>query len=462
MGLRASCAALLIVLCGGIAGCGDASEPTSAAAAASSSVTVDASVEPVALSSDGVVALDDHGVLRIQGHRRQRLFRNGDVLGAAASEQRLAAIVGRADERGPVRSDFVRADDADRFADGAGTGRTRVLAGPVGSRLREVEDCPATRRAVVAPAVTGATVAWRGCGGNTVEVDQDGRRSALVAGGTPVALAAAGRLVGWIAARGGHQSAVVKVADLDTGTTVSVGEVPAVSPTSTASLALTAAGRSRAMIARVDDRANAYCEAFSAETGGSLEDRGRVVCAPAALTATGMIGLRPGPSGSVELALSDDDGRHGVAIARARPASRIRFAVDERRVAYTHPTCTEQTLTVVSTDQLPATARAPRCPLRVSTRRVRAGSSGRVRIRVACPRGCRLDPGAGILILGRAGVALNGGRGVVRRSSGHVRLAFTLSARAQRRLKARNRIRATVALTGLDGTQASAAIILRR
>ena len=216
------------------------------------------------------------------------------------------------------------------------------------------------------------------------------------------------------------------------------------------------------MIARVDDRANAYCEAFSAETGGSLEDRGRVVCAPAALTATGMIGLRPGPSGSVELALSDDDGGHGVPIARTRAASRIRFAVDERRVAYTHPTCTEQTLTVVSTDQLPATARAPRCPLRVSTRRVRAGSSGRVRIRVACPRGCRLDPGAGILILGRAGVALNGGRGVVRRSSGQVRLAFALSARAQRRLKARNRIRATVALTGLDGTQASAAIILRR
>lgn len=462
MGVRAACAAfIVIVLCGGVSGCGDAREARSRPAAISS-VAVGPSVEPVGLTSDGVVALDGRGIVRIQGHRRQRLVTRGDLLAATASEQRLAVIVGRRATRARYRSDFVPADEADRYADGPGTGRTRVLAGTLGGRLREVADCAATRRAVVAPAVAGATVAWRGCDGHTVEVDQDGRRSALVAGGTPVALAAAGRLVGWIAARGRHQPAVVKVADLDTGTTVSAGEVPAVSPLSTAGLALTAAGRSRAMIAQVDDQANAYCEAFSAEPGRPLEDRGRVVCAPAALTEAGAITLRPGATGSVELTLSDDDGRHNVPVASSHDASRIRFVAEDRRIAYTRPTCTQQTLTVASIDQLPTLAPVPRCPLKITTRRARASSAGQVHIRVACSRGCRLDPGAGMLILGQASVALSNGRSVVRRPGGHVRLAFTLSARARHLLKAQQQIRATVTLTGLEGTQASAVLHMRR
>ena len=459
MGLRTTCTAVIVIaLCGGIAGCGEAREP---AAVTASSVAVDPSLEPVGLTSDGVVALDGRGVVRIQGHRRQRLLTRGDLLAATASDRRLAVIVGRTDRAG-YRSAFVLADHADRYADGPETGRTRVLAGTLGGRLREVADCSATRRAVIAPAVAGATVAWRGCDGHTIEVDQDGRRSALVAGGTPVALAAAGRLVGWLAARGRHQPAVVKIADLDTGTTVSAGEVPPVSPMSTAGLALTGAGRARATIARVDDQANAYCEEFSAGPGGQLEGRERVVCAPAVLTAAGAITLRPGASGSVELTLSDDDGKHSVPIASSHEASRIRFVAEGRRTAYTRPTCTQQTLTVTSLDQLPTPAPVPRCPLKITTRRVRASSSGKVYIRVACSHGCRLDPGAGALILGRAGAALNDRPGVVRRSGGHVRLAFTLSARARRLLKAQHQIRATVTLTGLDGTQASAVVHLRR
>jgi len=156
---------------------------------------------------------------------------------------------------------------------------------------------------------------------------------------------------------------------------------------------------------------------------------------------------------SVDLTFSDDDGQRGVTIARAHDISQIRFAADDRRVAYTRPTCTQQTLTVASLDQLPAPASLSRCPLQVTTHRVRVSPSGRVRVPVACPRGCRLEPGIEILILRHVGSAINERGVVVRKSGGAARLAFTLPKRTRRRLKARHLIRAQVVLTGIDGTR---------
>ena len=417
---------------------------------------------PVGFVGDEVAVRDGAGIVALGPGTRRRLLADRRIRGATASADVVAVVHSNVTPPGITRSfvsDFVRPKEAEPQEPpgpraGAQPGdRTELLAGPPGGALHRVLRC--TGSASVAPedgpqpVASGSGVAWSGCDRRSVVLDSGGARRVLPAHGYVIALALAGRRLGWVAARAGRTPPVLHLLDLDRpeeATVTTLGHTFVDS----ADLVL-ADGRAVARVRRDDGTATITCTGFELAAGqaapATLAD-GPCSTVVAFLTSGALrVAAAPQKPTVLELSRTGADGVvHPLVSGRLVAPS---YAVDGDRVATLRQTCRSTEL-ALEPEAPAAPVALPACPLVLGSGDLHATEAGAVDIAVRCPASCRVTSAS---LSGRR-VALRAFAAVDRvvRVGDVAHVTLRLDAAQRRTLRRRHRVGVTVLLSGSDLT----------
>jgi hypothetical protein len=272
------------------------------------------------------------------------------------------------------------------------SGAADLLGGTIRGPLSVIESCPQESQLSFppAPAIDGDLSAWTAadCVRDRVRIQLGASQRTVDAGGYIPALAAAGRYVAWI---GGQR---LTVYDAQAGSVAySVAIPPAtfldVDADGTAVIAPSDVGNGHGACGHdFPDRITYYTPAEPAAHLVPVSS-----CREVVKIAGGRIAFveRLG-DGSDELALTDLAGR------AVRPVAHVdalgSFDFDGSRVAWTQRRCLDTLLLRRDASDSSAQDPAVRCPVRVGSPRL--ARDGTLHVAVACPNGCRPEPGASL------------------------------------------------------------------
>jgi len=455
-GLSAAC--LAGVLLAATAGRGQTSPGP-----ASRTVLATGVAAPLGFVGDEVAVRDGAGIVALGRGTRRRLLADHGIRGATASADVVAVVHSNVAPRGIARSivvDVGRPKEAEPQEPpgpraGARPGdRTELLAGPPGGALHRVLRC--TGSASVAPedgpqpVASGSGVAWSGCDRRSVVLDSGGAQRVLPADGYVIALALAGRRLGWIAARAGRTPPVLHLLDLDRPEEATVTTL---GPTfvDSAELVLAADGRAVARVNRDDGTATFICRGFELAAGqaapATLADG---PCSTVvAFLASGALRVAAAPQKPTVLELSRtgaDGVVHPLVGGRLVAPS---YAVDGDRVATLRQTCRSTEL-ALEPEAPAAPVALPACPLVLGSGDLHATEAGAVDIAVRCPASCRVMYAS--LSGRRVELGAFAAEDRVVRAGDTTHFTLRLDAVQRRTLRRRHRVGVTVLLSGNDLT----------
>jgi hypothetical protein len=410
----------------------------------------------IGFAGNKVVVQDRAGLLAVgEGTAPKRVLRDAAIRGAAAVSDSLVAVVHSNVPQQALPGGLARAGEPLPL-DPPRTGvrasdRTVLLAGAAG-KLRPVVRCSGAAASVpedkIAPVVDASAVAWEGCDGRSVVVEDGAHRENLPADGRVLAIAMAGGRLGWIATPGDRRPAVLHLVDLDHPGSEASKPVGA-GFADTAALVVAPDGRIAASVMRTSPSGAAVCEQLPVSAGTTLAQNARVTpCShivgfptSGELHTTAVDAALTDPTPSL-VRVNADGTAHELVNANGYAPM---FAISGDRIATLRPTCTHTEL-ALEPDAPTQPAPLPTCPLTVSPDDLHADPAGRVSIHISCPAAC---VPSGVVIAAPGLTLIGKGSGRLA-AGGATTLHVQLTADQRRLLRHRRHLTVMVYINGLD------------